>query len=251
MINELLTQLGLTGKEIAVYLTLLQHGKAAPPLIARITKINRTTVYSVTQELIEKGLITEDISTKPNSFIPKPPEELKLLIDEQQRKLYKKQNIVERLVPELHALAQQTAFTIPKIRFIPEVDLNDFLFKQTPAWDESCAKTDFTWWGFQDPHFAPAHEKWLNWYWKREGSEKFVVKVVTTETEKSLIKGDYKNRGVKFLKDAPFDAAIWAVGNYIVMIMSNQKPNYLLEIHDAVLARNMREYFKAMWEKID
>ncbi len=251
MINELLGQLGLTDKETTVYLALLQHGKATPPVLSLLTKINRTTIYSVSKELVEKGLISEDISTSPNTLIAKPPQELKLLIELQQKEIIKKQNIIEQLIPELHSLAKQTEYSIPKIKFIPEVDLETYLYDQTETWDKSLETTDHIWWGFQDPLFAPNYKKWIEWYWDRPSANKNFVRIVTNIKEQNLIT-PFPNRQLKFLgNDVKFNGTVWVMGHYLVMIQATTKPHHLLEIYDAGLAHNMREYFKAMWEKID
>ena len=60
MIEETLKNLGLSEKEARVYLTVLEYKKITPSDVARITEINRTTVYSVAKELIKMGMIVED-----------------------------------------------------------------------------------------------------------------------------------------------------------------------------------------------
>jgi sugar-specific transcriptional regulator TrmB len=54
MINKLLQNLNFSDKEISVFLTIQESGKLSANDISRITKINRTTIYSVTKELIKK-----------------------------------------------------------------------------------------------------------------------------------------------------------------------------------------------------
>lgn len=62
-IMELLNQLqeiGLSKREAEVYLALLQKKEFTAPEIARITTITRTKVYEILQNLIRKGLCTEN-----------------------------------------------------------------------------------------------------------------------------------------------------------------------------------------------
>jgi len=47
-----------------------------------------------------------------------------------------------------------------------------------------------------------------------------------------------------------FTATTWIAGDYLVMIITNQRPHYLVEIYDATLAHNMREVFKGLWKKV-
>ena len=82
MLEQYLTQLGFGEKEIAVYVCVVEHGKLSAAAVSRITKINRTTVYSVSKELIKKGVIQEDLGGTNRYYTALPIEEL--------RELYKK-----------------------------------------------------------------------------------------------------------------------------------------------------------------
>ena len=57
-IKTSLEQLGLKDRQIEIYLALLQMGEATIQEIAAKTKIKRTTVYSVLDNLVSKGLVT-------------------------------------------------------------------------------------------------------------------------------------------------------------------------------------------------
>jgi hypothetical protein len=45
-----------------------------------------------------------------------------------------------------------------------------------------------------------------------------------------------------------FSSSIWVGGEYLIMVVTKNKPFYMFEIHDAALADNMREVFKNTWE---
>lgn len=40
----------------------------------------------------------------------------------------------------------------------------------------------------------------------------------------------------------------WVAGDYVINIITSHKPHYLVEIKDAVMAENLREMLKGMWE---
>ena len=46
-----------------------------------------------------------------------------------------------------------------------------------------------------------------------------------------------------------FTGTLWITGDYTTMIQTAERPFYVVEIHDAVLAHNMREVFKHLWNK--
>src|SRR3989344_3220686 len=133
MITEYLQKLGLSDKEIALYLAILQRGKVDIPEVAKITGINRTTVYSVASELVSKGLISQDLGSRPNMLIAQDPEQLKTYVNRQR-------NIVDSLIPELHTISKNTEYSVPKIKFVSELDLRVIFIPKriggTRAWQK-------------------------------------------------------------------------------------------------------------------
>lgn len=59
ILAEKLENTGLSKKEAAVYTALILTGGAYPSKIAEITKLNRTTIYTVLDTLAVRGLVTE------------------------------------------------------------------------------------------------------------------------------------------------------------------------------------------------
>ena len=248
MVNELLQNLGFGEKEIKVYLTLLQHGKLSPASLAKIVGLNRTTVYSTAKELAQKGVIAEDLGSKSMYLVAKPPQDLELLAKKEEKQLEEKKAIIKNAVEALQGLTKGTQYTIPKIVFVAEDELNSHLHKQTPIWDKSILKYDGTWWGFQDHTFVQNYEKWIDWYWETGSDPKTKLKLLSNETAEKIKKKKYERRQINFWQESHnFTATTWILGDFVVMIITNQRPHYLVEIHDAVLAHNMREVFKGIW----
>ena len=241
MIHEYLQKLGLSEKEIALYLAVLQKGRVGVHQAALITGINRTTVYSLASELSNKGFIIVDLGSRPNFLMAIPPEQLRTIAEKQK-------NIIDSLIPELHSISQNTGFSVPKIRFVPEVDLESYLYSEADRWDKSMAEVDSTMWGMQDPTFAPKYQKWIDWYYTRSGTETYKVKVVTNAKEEGL-KNFPRREVLEFDGGLDFNSAIWVRGHYIIMVSYKEKPNYLIEIYDKRLAHNLRELFRGIWIK--
>jgi carboxypeptidase C (cathepsin A) len=66
-----------------------------------------------------------------------------------------------------------------------------------------------------------------------------------------IIKKRYSRRVMRFWdKSEEFNETTWVVGNYVIFLVLNQKPEYMVEIHDPVMARNMRNLFKAIWSEV-
>jgi hypothetical protein len=141
------------------------------------------------------------------------------------------------------------------MRFIDEYNIKDFLYRQTPMWEESMIRSgDLTWWGFQDHTILETKEyvDWIDWYWKI-GSEKIDLKLISNDSaiEAKMAEKKYPRRAIKFWKNEfKFTATNFIMGDYVVFFMTGQRPHYLVEIHDAVYAQNMRQVFRNLWEII-
>jgi sugar-specific transcriptional regulator TrmB len=252
MINDLLKQLGFGEKETAVYLALLQHGKLTPASLAKIVNLNRTTVYSIGKDLVQKGVIAEDLGGANLLLVAKPPQELSLLVKNEEKQLEEKKTIIKNAVEELQAITKSTQYTIPKIIFVAADELEDHLYKQTPVWDASILKRDGVWWGFQDQTFVQNYEKWIDWYWEQGSKEKGLLKLISNESAEQIKKKKFEKRQIRFWEQShDFTATTWICGDYVIMIVTNQKPHYLVEIHDAALAHNQRQIFKGIWNTMD
>lgn len=252
MIEELLKKLELSNKEIEIYLALFAQGKTTPARLARATGINRSTVYAVLNQLKERKLVVEDISTKILYFSPTPAEDVENLFYREQEGLKEKKKIALKLSEELEKMPKSKSFSVPKIRFIEEDELEDFLFKQMEYWYESMQRSDKTFWGFQDPSFVQHNLKWLDWVWKKYPN--ILVKLLSNKSKiEEKIKEEFpKERNIKFWgEELDFSATTWIIGDYLVMIVTRQRPFYLVEIRDAVLAHNMREVFKKIWNDME
>jgi hypothetical protein len=56
---------------------------------------------------------------------------------------------------------------------------------------------------------------------------------------------------IKFWKkDFNFTATNGILGDYVILVMTKQRPHYIVEIHDAVYAENMRQVFRNLWDVI-
>ena len=164
-IRDILRQLGLGEKEIQVYLSLLKHGKTTPAALARMTKINRATIYSIAKGLQTRGIITEDMSGKSLYFVALPPESLGQLIERPLRDLKQKEGLVQKAIAELTLLVADKEYPVPRIRFVEESNLENFLYENIAIWQQSVLASDQVWWGTQDYTFLEEYGAFVDWYW--------------------------------------------------------------------------------------
>jgi sugar-specific transcriptional regulator TrmB len=98
MHTEILRELGLSDKEISIYLALLRFGTVTATKIAQETSIDRTTSYRFLSSLINKGLVSYVIKNNVKYFTAANP--AKFVQD-----LKNKLEQVNDILPDLDALA--------------------------------------------------------------------------------------------------------------------------------------------------
>lgn len=120
LVNRL-EQLGFSEKESAVYVALLQLGKANVSGIARKSSINRATVYNVLETLKQKGLVIFVQKGEERCYVAEPPERLVTTLKMQADVLKEKIELANDLKLSLQAI-QSTGSSAPKIRYIETLE---------------------------------------------------------------------------------------------------------------------------------
>lgn len=253
--HERLKEIGLNDKEIRVYLTLLKHGRMIPAALAKLCKISRPTIYNIAKSLVTKGVIAEDLGGRTLYLAPLPLESLKQLVEKPRRELREKEEMIKKLIGELSIATAKNDYPVPKIRFVEEDNLKDFLYDNFLKWQRALMEKDFTWWGFQDHSLVEHYEDWILWTWKQKEYQDprchaHLLSNDSTIEHKLEKKLSRSKRDIRFAEGMNFTSSVWVAGDYLVMIVTRQHPFYLVEIHDAMLAHNMREVFKRLWSEI-
>ncbi|MFC6726295.1 TrmB family transcriptional regulator, partial [Halobium palmae] len=75
-LGDLLRQFGLSEKEIDTYLVLLEHGEAKASTIADDAGVSKRYVYSVSEQLEERGFVSVNDHAVPTTIRANPPEEV-------------------------------------------------------------------------------------------------------------------------------------------------------------------------------
>jgi len=246
--EELFRKLEINDNEREVYLAVLRAGKIAATQVSRETSINRTTVYSIAKKLESMGIIAIDVGQKISYLVAIPPDQLVNIFEKEERLLAEKKHAAIKLAKELASIASEKHYSVPRIKFVEENDLEEYLYIAYPRWEESAAGKENVWRGFQDDSFTTHYEKWINWIWKR-GNRNFHVEFFINESNiERQMSRKYPGRKMKVLPNhISFDSSFWTTGDYLIMAQTRARPHYLVEIHDSLLARNQRELFKGLW----
>lgn len=255
MDKSLLEPFSLNDSEWSLYQAVLEAGGLSSTALAKVTKLKRTTAYSVARSLTEKGLIVEDNSVRPMVFRLADAERINQLIEQEKDECDRRLDSYKRIAAELSKLQARENYPVPTVQFVPEEKIKTFLDKRAPVWDKSAIEIgETTWWGFQDHTFLEVYRDWIDRYWK-SWDQRMDIKLLSnhSKSEAAFAKQSkyQERRNIKYWGEAlDFHSTTMIAGNYIVMINTRSKPFYLVEIHDKLMAHDQREVFRSLWEMV-
>lgn len=99
-----LKSIGLSDDESALYLYLLSNGESTPLQISRDIQLNRSKIYRITEDLKEKKLIEETESAWGRKLRAAAPENLELMLKEEELKLEEKKDTFKTLITDLKSM---------------------------------------------------------------------------------------------------------------------------------------------------
>ncbi len=250
--ESFLKEIGLTDNEIEVFLTVSKSGRLSYGNLAKHINFNRTTMYGVARSLIKKGLLHEDIGSSKKYLVAIEPKELISPLEREQKILDHKKSLAMKAIQEFSQSPRSDKHFAPRIRFVEEDKIEQFLFAQMAKWNYSIKKYDGMWWGFQDASSVKVYTNWLSGWWKDPSSKNISSRIITNISEADRkLQRQHPDRIVKYWDNetGEFSGSMWIAGDYVITIVSKQHPYYLVETHDPVMASNLREVFKQVWKR--
>ena len=98
-----LRKLGLTDKEVKVYLAGLELGPVSVQDIAKVAQIARPTTYEIIKKLEERGLFAEGKQKKKRLFVAQSPKRILGILRNQRREIEEKEREFIRIIAVLEA----------------------------------------------------------------------------------------------------------------------------------------------------
>jgi len=120
-IKDFLKKLGLSNKEVEIYLTGLKSGPVKASLLSRKTGITRQHTYDILKTLEARGFVSKSGTGYGQQFIMQDPKNLKGLLDKEKRKIEKLNLTLDKLMPEFESFFAHNGM-VPKIKFYEEID---------------------------------------------------------------------------------------------------------------------------------
>lgn len=244
-------ELGFTINEAKIYIHIIEHGYGKPYLLATKFNLPRSTVYSALESLEKKNLIRSEKNKSTTTFYPNRPEMLQELFAIEEQRLKRKKTLSAEITKELKSILKLDNFSAPKIEFHQgQLDVEKFLFNNLEIWRDSILTNDSSTWGYQDHSFVELYKRWIKECWKVLHVEaKIPGRILSNSADiERQLKGKVPRREVRVLNPkVSFESSFWVMGEFVILIMTRKNPIYAIQIHDSLLAKNLREVFKFLY----
>jgi HTH-type transcriptional regulator, sugar sensing transcriptional regulator len=237
-IIQSLEEIGLSEKEIQVYLALLNLGEETASRVSEIANLNRITTYTLLKSLKEKGFCSSYNKNKVQYFKPIKPEEILNILEFKKEKL-------KLILPGLESL-KSSITKKPEISVYEGKEglktVFEGLLKEKPK-EHLIMTTEkiFKILEFYFPHFI-----------NRKENLKIKTKILgpkNKEASKYVKKYNKNFRKIKELKDFNFFSRI-EIYNNKVLIINLEKENLIsILIHNNNIANSFRGVFEKLWKK--
>ena len=227
-----LSALGLTGNEGKVYRALLDLGPSLAGGIARRTGLHRRTVYDVTEQLIQKGLIGYILENRRRVFSASSPERFLDLVKE-------KEALVEGLLPAMMAKfsavqeKQETNFYKGKAGL-------KMVFE-----DQLAAGGEILVLGASGMAYEMM-DLYFHWFDKRRSKGKIRTKVIVFEKlpKKQIALSEIRSLPAKY--GSPLAVNIWC--DKVALVLWDKERPFVIVISDERVAEGYRNQFALLWK---
>src|SRR5581483_9338446 len=106
-IQVILKNFGLSEKEIAVYMALIELGPSSVRDIAAKSKVNRGTAYDILKSLMALGIVSYYNKESKQYFVAEPPEKLLSAIDQKKEDLDDVRKNISESLPLIQTLFEK------------------------------------------------------------------------------------------------------------------------------------------------
>lgn len=240
-----LQQFGLDKKRAAVYLSLLQIGKAPVHQVAKMAGVKRTTAYSILRSLEEEHLVMRAVEGKKQIFVAEDPSIM-------MAQLANKKIALELLLPELRVLYNAIPAK-PRVRFYEGIEGVKTVFEDTLI-SHPKEIVDFT--SIDD--LVNVFGDYMKSYTKRRAELGIPLRGIATDTPlaRSYNKKYYSGANpiaIPQTRFVPADSFVFKTeiniyGNKVaIMSLKAEEPVGVI-IESSVIADTMRSVFELAWQ---
>lgn len=239
---EILKKIGLTEKEVTVYLAALKLGKSSVDDIAKEAKNTRTNTYNQIDTLQKKGLITTIAEGKRNYYLAEDPENLTRVLEQQKTQLQLAKGELDVILPELSTLYTRKTHK-PIVRFFAGkeglVTVRNEILKMDGK--ELLVASSF------DKFTKLFTKEERNNYSKKRRAKKIQTKLLfSSKTEIPVDKNAPENFKRVKEEDFPFEFDVYIYDNKVVLA-SYEDGIWSILIESKAVARSMEALYNIAW----
>lgn len=254
-ITQKIKEIGLPEKAATIYAALLDLGAAYPSTIAEKTKLNRTTVYHILDDLAIKGLVTELTRGKKISYQIENPHKLIQYAKRQVKRSEERLEHAQKMLPELEGLFGGIV-NKPRVRFFEGREGMLSVYEDRVAESKRYEMLSFNNVEILIPQLP---KDFVKKYIKRKEELGVTTRAIFPDTKygREYNKHTYKGINKKYLVQArfvpkekfPYNGDLTVYGKNKVSVINFDKNMFAgVIIEDDTIANMMRMIFDLAWK---
>ena len=238
-----LKDIGMTDNEIRVYLAMLEEDENLASAIAGKTKINRSLMYTILSNLINKGMVSYVIKENRKYFRATDPEKILDILKEKEELIKKQEEAIKKVIPDLRKLK------LPKQE---EVKVEIYRGKEgnkTLLDDILRVGEDYLCLGYSGLSLYTVPYQFIHWHKKRikMGIKR---KIITREQMRGKKQMKFALTTARYVPDeynVPISTMIY--GNKVwIMLPAGKGDQVSILIESKNIANSYRTYFNLLWK---
>lgn len=252
MLEKDIVKLGLSDKEARVYLASLELGPSTVQAVAQKAGVNRATTYVVIDSLMEMGLMSTYEKIKKTFFTAEAPERLLEYLNDQERGIKKKIDLLKKTMPELQSISNNIS-NKPKVKYFEGIESlrsvqDEYISSLSPK------DTIYTFLPFDNYEGSYLKDQGHLAGEERKAKK---IKMAIIYTSKKGRQYEYEERSKKLLKNClyipydkyPFEGGIDIYSNKIFMVNYKGRTGGVV-IENKTLADTLAVFFKLLWNNL-
>lgn len=239
-----LKSLGLSEKEIKIYLACLKLGSSKASEIASYVKIERQASYYILKLLMKKGFISETIKSGVQYYEVSNPKTLLQKIEEEKKT---KEEAIKEIIEEQKKLKN---VAIPKARVSWYEGVEGF----KTILREMLEVEDKELYSYNPEKVIKFIPLFLESYALKRKEKKIKTKIISEETtflKEEKKKGKEKLREIKFLDEIMKgkDYGLAIAKDKVIFVRVTEKEQIGIKIEDESFAELQKNIFNLLWER--
>jgi len=243
-IKEFLKKIGLSERDIKVYLAGLESGPALAIKLAKVTGVSRTNTYDILKSLEEKGLVSKGSKSYSKHYIMESPARLEEKLERriEESKILKRE--LKQILPTFESLSPALEVA-PKIKIFEGKEGIENLMEETL---KTPTKETFAIVGGRDVEKI-VDETFLEHYVQKRIQKGIKNKVIKKrEVWKRPFESDKQElREVRYLPPAiNFETTVIIYGDNVAII-SSQKDDFGFTVKSREITHFFKTLFEILW----